>query len=253
MVDKNDMMRRNRVVGRLAVCAVLLVAASGCAPYAGSGGGGGGAYGDPGLDDAPDLNPGGAVRYVKSLDGTWLPPVRVPLSCTGCTNKISIDVYLHEGSYDLDPDLIVNQGRKGQIVAMLENPTAVEYPEYGLKGYHRAYLWVGKTKAGRAFAIYEINRSSGKVTPLRLALGAVKCTDMPYGAEPVHEVDKDCSAGHTTVIYPRKAAVTPRSVLQLVTNPLGSPSRNLLARSGDLWFSCSSGCCQANSWSAYPQ
>jgi hypothetical protein len=263
MVDSSDNMRRVRTVASLAAYAMLILGLGCVPPHPPPGPGGPPLVG--GLNATLEANATETKAYVESLK--WKSPTRVLLPCKatdgcGASGQILLDFYLHPGSTSISIWNVVKEMGAGHIVAKIVNTSAFSYNEYGLGSKDSVFLWVGKitrTDANgeslRSFATFHIN-AAGAATGLRRARRGRFCSmvrdpDVPA----VHELPyPGYVCNYPDVVYNHPAVAAgraPDSFLRLTSYDGGFERNARTFADGDLWFSCSGGCCQADSWSFY--
>jgi hypothetical protein len=261
VVDSGGKISSSRVAVLLVASIVVLGVQAGCHKKAQQA-----LADDEGLAQSPENDPAGAKAYVQSFEDNhlWGRAVLVKLPCQNCgtSGQIALLIYPHAHTSEIDPVAIVN-GAKGHIIGRIENQDDFDYNgpgEYGLtRGEQDDYLWIGKIKGAAqqpdkvAFAIYRINQ--GGVTRLAHAGAGIHCAyTVSPTAKPFHRVPaagEPCPQKPTPIYsYSSDGPLHLASnVLEVVSKALPSTAKAMISSYGDLWFSCSAGCCQANSWS----
>lgn len=251
MVDSRRRMTRSRSAAPLVLTTVLVILGVGCAPRH--------PYTEytleAGLNSSLESRAVDTKAYLNSV--AWSEsPVHLVLPCSACAqNPIVLDVYLNKASSSIDLRRIIKDGRPGHLVAKIKNNNNYPYAEFGLGASDSVFLWVGKTSARPAFATFHID-AQGVATGLRRANRGLYCPmSQNPNVPPVHEMPYPgytCEFPETVYGYPVvTAAVAVNRLLSLATWHVASEPKAVMLANGDLWFSCSGGCCQADSWALY--
>jgi hypothetical protein len=140
-----------------------------------------------------------------------------------------------------DWESAMEPNRSGHVVAMVVNVDGMTFPDLGLKSGERAYAWVGQigpNATDRGFAIYRLDANG--VT-----------TNTWYLTRDVSHCDNDEIRSKPAIKTAHPAGGSPCVRIGLASAPVGILASNttipastgaLLA--GQLWISCSGGCCE---------
>lgn len=229
---------------RTATAAALLLTGGACAkPNA--------AASDPGsFPGAPDDDFNATRVYYNKFGNYWTPAVTLEIPCPGCgVTPVRFSAKLQKGYATIDLPQIAN-GAPGRIVARME--AIGNYPDLKLTAGDVAILWLGKINSGRnRFAIYKVSDDADTGLRFDGVLKANKglyCTKGYHPPPPLmHAIPgPDCTAPVTAY----EVSSTAGDAARLINDTRSSFAATRYGM-GDLWFSCSGGCCQADSWSFY--
>ncbi len=140
-----------------------------------------------------------------------------------------------------DWESAMQANRSGHVVAMVVNVDGVTFPDLGLKSGERAYAWVGQigpNATDRGFAIYRID-ASGLVTNTWFRTTDVShCDNNEVRSKPAI---KTAHPGGGPPCVRLKSASVSQGTFASRNTSVGLTGTLL---GGQLWISCSGGCCQ---------
>jgi hypothetical protein len=207
---------------------------------------------DPGLADTLGANPDSTRRYLEILRPHWTPnPLGAILECHNQAGEANVRVAIstHERTFRINAKLLVDSalpdsvpGLRGHIVAKVVNNDLVACEEIDLQPHDSVYLWAGKTKKGKSFAIFRID-PNGHARGTSRAYDGIKCKLPPPdpSSSDIHlRLPSTCETNATfkDVLYHQ--AHVPE--MKNLTGPLHNTG---------VWYACPGGCCQASNFGPY--
>lgn len=206
-----------------------------------------GPKGQFGVDGAETL------KYLRGLDFTiastgdsivvkQYPCAVTPTLCPAAGVRLMI---IPEASAEQrDWESAMEANRAGHVVAMVVNVDGMTFPDLGLKSGERAYAWVGQIGANatdRGFAIYRLDANGVATNNWFLTKDVSHCENPEVRSKPA------IKTAHPVGGLPCVRIGLASASLGMFASHTTTPASTGALLAGQLWISCSGGCCEVKS------
>jgi hypothetical protein len=131
--------------------------------------------------------------------------------------------------------------RPGHVVAMVVNVDGMTFPDLGLKSGERAYAWVGQigpNATDRGFAIYKLDANGVATNTWFLTKDVSHCDNNTLRSKPAIKTAHPAGGPPCARIGAASAS------LGILASHTTTPASTGALLAGQLWISCSGGCCE---------
>lgn len=197
------------------------------------------------------------LDYVDGLGFTADTGYIASYACTGCSKDVNLMFLPRDHAQNIRWQSKLQQGAPGEVVAQVVNVDNVPFTDgnFTLAPHEVAYVWVGEVTYGgastRGFGIYRLNDAGYLAGEWSVApISKIKYCPHPNpglrhkpAIKDHHTGPGDCAA--ITVAQ----GTSERRLASLgisAAYAASAASSTTLAVMGQLWISCSGGCCQVN-------